>query len=232
MKKLLIITLLISLLTIFLAAESQIKFKETTVDFGEIDSGQVVDLNFEFENAGDDVLIIKNISTSCGCTAAKLLKKEFQPGEKGTIPVKFNSRGYQGKVTKSITVATNDKDNVYSRLQITGKVTLKDFAALELNPDQINFEKVKLNENYSKKISLKNTGTIDLKIIEVTHSPELNLEFTDKTVKPGKEMPVNVIFRPMQQGRFTAFLKIRTNAYRQRLVILRVNAETEVEEKE
>ena len=232
MKKLLIITLFISLLTVFLAAESQIKFKETTVDFGEIDSGQVVDLNFEFENTGNDVLIIKNISASCGCTATKLLKKEYQPGEKGTIPVKFNSRGYHGKVTKSITVATNDKENVYSRLQITGKVTLKDFAALELIPDQIKFEKVELNKSYSKKISLKNTGTIDLKIIEVTHGPELNLEFTDKTVKPGEEMPVNIVFRPMQQGRFTSFLKIRTNAYRQRLVILRINAESEGEGEE
>jgi hypothetical protein len=232
MKKLLLITFFIPLLTVFLAAESQIKFKETTVDFGEIDSGQVKDMNFEFENTGDSVLIIKNISASCGCTATKLLKKEYQPGEKGTIPVKFNSRGYHGKVTKSITVTSNDKANVYSRLQITGKVTLKNFASVELQPDQINFEKVKLNESYSKKISIKNTGTIDLKIIEVTHSPELTLEFTDKIVKPGKELPVNIVFRPMQQGRFTAFLKIRTNAYRQRLMILRVNAEIEVEEKE
>lgn len=232
MKKLLLITLFISLLTVFLAAESQIKFKETTVEFGEIESGQVVDLNFEFENTGDSLLIVKNISASCGCTATKLIKKEYQPGEKGTIPVKFNSRGYHGKVTKSITVTTNDKENVYSRLQITGKVTLKNFASIELAPDQINFEKVKLNESYSKKVSIKNTGTIDLKVIEVTHSPELTLEFTDKIVKPGKEMPVNIVFKPMQQGRFTSFLKIRTNAYRQRLMILRLNAEIEGEEKE
>ncbi len=232
MKKLLIITLFISLLTVFMAAESQIKFKETTVDFGEIDSGQVVDMNFEFENAGDSILIIKNISASCGCTATRLIKKEYQPGEKGTIPVKFNSRGYHGKITKSITVTTNDKENVYSRLQITGKVTLKNFASIELQPDQINFDKVKFDGSYSKKIAIKNTGTIDLKVIEVTHSPELTLEFTDKIVKPGKEMPVNIVFRPMQQGRFTSFLKIRTNAYRQRLVILRINAEIDMEEKE
>jgi hypothetical protein len=232
MKKLLLITLFISLLTLFLAAESHIKFKETTVDFGEIDSGQVVDLTFEFQNTGDTMLIIKNISASCGCTATKLLKKEYEPGEKGTIPVKFNSRGYHGKITKSITVASNDKDNVYSRLQITGKVTLKNFAAVELQPDQINFDKVKFDGSYSKKIAVKNTGTIDLKVIEVTHSPELTLEFTDKIVKPGKEMPINVILKPMQQGRFTSFLKIRTNAYRQRLVILRINADIEVEEKE
>lgn len=229
MKKLILITIFISLAVFSLNAASKMAFKETTLDFGEIDSGKVVDLNFEFENAGDSVLIIKNISTSCGCTATKLEKKEYQPGEKGSIPVKFNSRGLQGKISKYVTVTTNDKENIYSRLQITGKVTLKNFAAIELSPDKIDFEKVNLGKEYSRKIEIKNTGTIDLRVIEVTHSPEIVMEFPDKTVKPGDKLTVNITFKPMQQGRFTAFLKIRTNAYRQRLMITRLSAEIEEE---
>ncbi len=227
MKKLILTIIVIALAAFTLIADSKMTFKETTVDFGEIDSGQVIDLNFEFENTGDSVLIIKNISTSCGCTATKIEKKEYQPGEKGTIPVKFNSRGIQGKVSKYVTVTTNDKENIYSRLQVTGKVTLKNFAAIELNPDKIDFEKVKLGKEYSRKIEIKNTGTIELRVIEVTHSPEIVMEFPAKTVKPGGKLTVNITFKPMQQGRFTAFLKIRTNAYRQRLMITRLSAEIE-----
>ncbi len=229
MRKLFIIILFISLITFSLAANSRMEFKETTIDFGEVESGKVVDINFEFENTGDSVLVIKNISTSCGCTATKLEKKEYQPGEKGVIPVKFNSSGYNAKVTKSITIATNDTENPYSRLKITGSVVLKDFAAIEMEPDQLNFEKVKIDKDYSKKVNIKNTGTIELRIVEVTHSPEIMPEFTQKTVAPGKEMTVNIVFKPMQEGRFTTFVKIRTNAYRQRLVIIRVNAEVEEE---
>jgi hypothetical protein len=203
------------------------EFKETTIDFGEVESGQVVDINFEFENTGDTILLIKNISTSCGCTATKLEKKEYQPGEKGIIPVKFNSRGLNARITKSITVATNDKETPYSRLKITGKVVLKDFAAIELEPDQLNFEKVKMGKDYSKKISIKNTGTIDLRVVEVTHSPEVMPEFPEKIIEPGKAMNVKIGFKPMQEGHLTTFIKIRTNAYRQRLVIARVNAEVE-----
>lgn len=229
MKKLILTIIFISLAAFTLIADSKMTFKETTVDFGEIDSGQVVDLSFDFENTGDSVLIIKNISTSCGCTATKLEKKEYQPGEKGSIPVKFNSRGIQGKVSKFVTVTTNDKENIYSRLQLTGKVTMTNFAEIELTPDKIDFEKVTLGKEYSKKIEIKNTGTIELRVIEVTHGPEIVMEFPDKNVRPGDKLTVNITFKPMQEGRFTSFLKIRTNAYRQRLMITRLSAEIEKE---
>lgn len=225
MKKLILIIIVISLAAFSLTAQSKMTFKETTIDFGEVDSDASVDVNFEFENTGTDMLIIKNISTSCGCTAATLEKKEYKPGEKGNIPVKFNARGMEGKISKYVTVTTNDQENIYARLQITGKVTMKNFAAVEMTPDKIDFGNVSIGKEYSKKIEIKNTGSIELRIIEITLSPETVMEFPAKDVRPGDTMTVNVTFKPMQEGHFTAFLKIRTNAYRQRLMITRLNAE-------
>jgi len=220
-----VITILVSGLSLPLAAQAKIKFESTEVDFGEIESGKVVDVEYKFENAGDSLLVIKNIAASCGCTAAKLEKKEYQPGEKGTLSVKFYSRGYNGKVTKTITISTNDKSNVYTRLKITGKISLKDFAAIEVGPDRIDFKEVVLEKKYSEKIKIKNAGSIDLRIIEVTHSPEIWPEFSQKVIAPDEEIDVNIVFKPMQKGRFATFLKIRSNSYRQRMVIIKVNAE-------
>lgn len=225
MKKLSVTILLIILLTFSLAAESKMTFKETTIDFGEVESGKIVDVKYEFENTGNSVLIIKSINAACGCTATKLEKKEYAPGEKGAIPVKFNSRGYNGRVTKTINIATNDKDNVFTQLKITGKVKLTNFAAIELVPDRIDFEKVELRGEYAKKIGIKNTGTVDLRIIEVSHSPEVMPMFPAKVIKPGEELTVKIQLKPMQKGRFTTFLKIRTNALKQRTVITQVRAE-------
>jgi hypothetical protein len=225
MKKLILTIIVLSLAAFSLTAQAKMTFKETTIDFGEVDSGETVDITFEFENTGKDVLTIKNISTSCGCTAATLEKKEYKPGEKGNIPVKFNSRGMEGKVSKYVTVTTNDQENIYARLQITGKVTMKNFAAVELTPDKIDFGTVNIGKEYSKKIEIKNTGSIELRIIEVTLSPEVVMAFPAKEVRPGDTMTVDITFKPMQEGHYTAFLKIRTNAYRQRLMITRLNAE-------
>jgi hypothetical protein len=225
MKKLLVIMLFVSLLAAFLPAKSEIKFKQTVFDFGEVNSGDEVSANFEFENVGDSVLIIKNVSTTCGCTTTQLEKLEYQPGEKGTIPAKINSKGYSGKVTKTITVSTNDEANPYSRLKITGKVNLKDFAELEMTPDTLDFGKVEIGKTYSKKVTLKNPGNLDLEIMEITHGPEINMGFVDKKIRPGAEIALEVAFKPMQEVPLTTFLRLRTNAYRQRLMIVRIAAE-------
>ncbi len=223
-KNLSMALILLTMFSISLFAKATIKFKETIIDFGESESGKVIDVQFEFENLGDEMLLIKNVSTSCGCTAAKLEKKEYQPGEKGVIPVKFFTQGYTGKVSKTITVSTNDKDNIYTRLRLDGNLKLTNFAKAELAPDKIDFGEVKLGEKYTQKIMLKNTGTIDLKVVEITHAPEMNLVFKQIVVPPGEEAEIEIILTPMDQGKFFKFLKIRTNAYRQSLVIARVNA--------
>ena len=208
-----------------LSADSKISFESTELSFGEIDSGKVVDVTFKFKNTGDTPLIIKNVSASCGCTATKLTKKEYGPGESGELPVKFYSRGYNGKVIKSVTVSTNDKTAAYTRLKIAGQVNLKDFATLELNNDKVNFKEVVMGKSYNEKVTLKNTGTIDLRIIDVTHSPDVYPIFKKKLLKPGEDSEMELVFNPMQSGRFATFVKIRTNAYKQRMMIVKVSAE-------
>jgi hypothetical protein len=225
--KRLFIMILVPLLAVTLAATAKMTFEKTELEFGDLESGKVVDLEFKFKNTGDETLIIKNISSSCGCTVTKVDKKEYKPGEEGTIPVKFFSQGYNGQVTKTITVSSNDEENVYTRLKIAGNVVLKDFAAWEIvgGNDRLDFSEVALGQKYTEKIKLKNTGTIDLRIIEVTHAPEISPEFNKKILAPDEEGEINITFKPMQAGRFAAFMRIQTNSYKQRSIILKVSAD-------
>lgn len=208
-----------------LAAESRIVFESTEVDFGEIDTGKVVDLTFKFKNAGDETLIITSINSSCGCTVPKIEKKEYQPGEKGVIPVKFNSKGLSGSVVKTVVVFTNDKNNLNTTLKIKGTVVLKDFATIQLEPEHVDFAVVEAGKEYSRDIKIKNSGTIDLKVLEVTHSPQVYLLFDKDVVEPGGEIVFKVVFTPKQLGRFASFMRLRTNAHRQGLKIIKVSAE-------
>jgi len=225
MKKTSIILFIISQFSFLLFSQPVIKFKQEVIDFGEIQSGKVIDLKFEFVNDGDTTLIIKNIRTTCGCTVTQIEKREYKPGENGKIPVKFFSQGYNGKIVKTLTVITNDKTNQYTRLKITGKIILKDFASIKIFPDRVDFKDIKIEEKYSKKISIHNTGTIDLIILEVTHAPEIMVEFEKKIIKPNEISEINIILNPMQTENLTTFLKIRTNAYRQNISIVRINVE-------
>ena len=133
-------------------SKPEMKFMNTTIDFGEVESGKIVNVKFEFENKGDSLLLIKNIRTTCGCTVTRLAKREYKPGEKGVIPVKFYTSGLRGNVIKTITVSTNDPENVYHSLKLKGIVKLKDFAQAEMDPKVIDFKKVFLGELYDEKI--------------------------------------------------------------------------------
>jgi len=106
-------------------------------------------------------------------------------------------------------------------------VVLKDFAAVKLPTDRIDFGSVMLGREYDETIKIKNTGTINLRIIETTHSPDVYPVFTAKIIKPGDEAEIKIVFTPMQTGRFATFLKIRTNAFRQRLMIVKLSADVQ-----
>jgi len=215
------------LLSALAFAKPAIRFKSTSIDFGQAASGKIVDIVFEFENSGDDVLIIKNIIPACGCTTAALTKKEYQPGEKGTITSKFNTSGYNGKVVKTITVNSNDANAAETRLTLSGTVIVKDFAQADLKPGQIDFGSVSAGKTYVRKLNLSNTGNLDLRILEVGSSPEVSLVFNANTVGSRKSSEIILTFTPFEKGVFNNMVKIRTNDYRSPYMFVRLEAQVD-----
>lgn len=211
-------------LALTLAADSAIKFKQTELDFGELESGSTAEVKFEFENVGDSPLIIKNVSTSCGCTATKLDKMEYKPGEKGVIPTKFMSAGYSGKVIKTVTVTTNDPKTQHTILKISGEVKLTKFAQIELETDKIDFATVNMGGKYTQQIALRNPGTIDLMILELIHGPEITPQVSGKIIPANGAGVLDILFTPMATGAFNAFMKIRTNAHKQPVTLIKLSA--------
>lgn len=120
MKKILFIILLASMAAY---AKSGISFDRTEFDFGTIQEGATPIATFTFRNTGNSVLVIERIKTSCGCTSTLLSKKELDPGEQGVLEITFDSEGYNGLITRTITVLTNDPANKEVKLKIKATVT-------------------------------------------------------------------------------------------------------------
>lgn len=85
-----------------------IHFAETQHDFGVVKEGQKVEYTFTFDNSGKTNLEIGDIKTSCGCTAALVSQKVLAPGEKGTLKVELDTSKRQGKMSRMITITSND----------------------------------------------------------------------------------------------------------------------------
>jgi len=138
------------------------EFKETSRNFGQIKQGEVVSHEFTFRNSGNAVLVVKNVSTSCGCAAALVSQKEIPPGREGKLKVTFDSRGYAGKVIKYVYFESNDPDNPRQELSITAEVEVGPAPRIELEPYNLDLGLVLEGESSEAVIKIKNSGQLEL----------------------------------------------------------------------
>lgn len=107
--------------------QADIKFEQTTHDFGTFsENNPVVSYAFQFTNTGDAPLVIHQAVASCGCTVPEYTQEPILAGKTGTVKVTYNGTGrYPGHFKKSITLRTNAKTEMI-RLFIEGDMSAKD----------------------------------------------------------------------------------------------------------
>jgi hypothetical protein len=99
-----------------------IGFDKTSHDFGPVPEGPRVSHRFKVKNSGAAPLEIKNVSATCGCTAAITKDKVIKPGGTGEIEVSFDTQGRPGKNVKTVSVSSNDPRTPTATLTINADV--------------------------------------------------------------------------------------------------------------
>ncbi len=168
-------------------------------DFGSVDQGAIIKYRFVVVNNGDDLLKIRNVVTSCGCTAAEPEKKELAPGESTTINAEFSTVGRIGKQAKYITVYSNDVNNSALQLLITGDVievvkpdeTPK--PKLVFPETQHDFGTVKEGQILEYTFRFKNSGNADLIIKDIKTSCGCTaVNLSEKVIPSGGDGTIKV----------------------------------------
>lgn len=83
-------------------------------DFGEIKQGDVVTTEIAVRNVGKNDLKIEAVSTSCGCTSARIQPDVIPVGGEGKLFIRYNSGAHpdRGRVQRHIYIASNDPGEV------------------------------------------------------------------------------------------------------------------------
>jgi hypothetical protein len=115
------------------AVGPRLMFEGATHDFGQIGPGTKNVCEFKFENAGDELLKITNVTKSCGCTPFTLEKKEYNPGESGTLKVSYKASSRPGSAKKYLYVQSNDKTKPKTALTVKATIVQK----VEFEPKQL-----------------------------------------------------------------------------------------------
>ncbi|MCR4280467.1 MAG: DUF1573 domain-containing protein [Candidatus Komeilibacteria bacterium] len=105
-----------------------LEFEEKSYDFGIVkQSGGTVSHEFSFMNAGAEPVMITDVMTSCGCTAATVNVRQINPGEEAVLTVVFNPNLHAepvGRCYKTITVLTEPAMSEPIELKIWAEVDL------------------------------------------------------------------------------------------------------------
>lgn len=88
--------------------KAEFKFNEEKHDFGKIQQGKPVTVNFEFTNIGAEPLILAKVEPTCGCTIADYTKTPVKKGAKGNIKITYNAAALM-PFNKTIVVTSNAK---------------------------------------------------------------------------------------------------------------------------
>ncbi len=205
MKKtlsILVFTLLFS--NIFADKGVKISFSKKLHDFSKVEEKKgIVSTIFEFTNDGNKPLIVRNVTTSCGCTTPEWTKKPIMPGKKGFVKATFNPLNRPGRFNKSITVFTNS-EKPKTVLTITGSVIRKKESIKELYPYQLGQLRYNINRFAITRIFKGNKKSAEIKVYNPTdkditlgfeNTPDhVDIKMSRKKIKSKKSEIITCIY--------------------------------------
>src|SRR6185503_22700 len=186
----------------------KIEFPAPFFNFGRVPSGKVFNHDFVFTNAGDQVLEIREIKSSCGCTAATNWTRHVEPGKSGVIPILFDSSGMAGAVRKSLAVASNDPIQPSAVLDFTAMIwklidALPPTVAFIFGPD------FQTNQTRVARIVTNVDGPVKISPPVWTNT---SFKAELKTVREGKEFELHVsVIPPLGPGSLVVPITMETS---------------------
>lgn len=137
-------------------------FENPAHDFGNVHDTSPLPTKFKFTNKGNARLTINAVNTGCGCTASKLAKNDYEPGESGEIEITYTPKG-GGRTQRSINVVSNDPVSPNTSITIAANV----IPLLEARPQNIQFGQVTIGESRTVQLVLVSRDK-DVKVTSVT----------------------------------------------------------------
>lgn len=139
---------------------------EKLKNMGKVPQGEILEVDFEIVNEGDEMLEIKAVRPTCGCTVADF-DREISPGKTGFIKAKLDTRDFSGPISKSILVMTNDPVNPTVTMVIKTEV----HPYVEILPRAlVRFNAVQHEPMQQKLTVVPGDGATDFKVTGVTSS--------------------------------------------------------------
>jgi len=171
------ISIVISLCFSASALCAELSWEYTRVEIKAKPGQSSVEVDFPFQNNGQDVVHIETVESSCSCTSAIVGKSTIAPGESGAVTTVFEFGEREGLQQKQVKVITDKQKQTTLFLVV-------DIPRLyEVEPRRLIWS---LNDDSTQSYRITNVSTNPVAVVSVTSS---NTDFTPelKEIQPGFE---------------------------------------------
>lgn len=182
-------------------------------DFHNVEEGGDIVHEFHIVNRGKSTLLITNVSTSCGCTAAVEDRKQIPPGGRGIIKATYHTKGRPGHATKVITVACNDPVNPNYQMKLDMTVIRE----IDVQPEKVYLYNVPHGQAQTTTVKILGKAKTNFKILSAdVQNKSVTVVSIVPTVDTGSDRKGAVLTitlpadRPI--GNFTDSIKVMTNS--------------------
>jgi len=205
-------------------------------DLGKIKPDEEQTHIFTLKNEGGETLIIERVQAPCGCTATMLSEERIPPGKTVQLEVTFNPRGYDGEVTQSVYIYSNDPENQRKRIAIKADVEHIPSPEIELSSQIWDLSLVSRGDssNFTLKIANQGDLNLDIESIDIPEHIHYDQELLifPKQLAPEEEVEISFTYDSSEHkiGVVREYVRLVTNDPDQKNVTLRI--EGYIKEKE
>jgi len=186
--------ILLLLGTDIVRAQPKLVVEGGTIDLDTLNAGAVAERKITLKNAGSEELVLGKVEPSCGCTGSIVSSSNLKPGESGTLLITFNSKNFNGKIHKTVTINSNDPQTPKSIVEFTGFV----IEEVSISETRFSFKDATVGERQTANVTLTNNGKQPLELKGFTTTLEgLTLKFPS-TVKPGESVQIVADYLPKE----------------------------------
>jgi len=227
-----IILILVSIFLLFTGCSSpkppKLVLSEESWHYGEVRPDEKRSHKFILENKGSEELIIESVYSSCGCIETVLSKKNIPAGKKAELEAIFDPYGYEGEITKHVTIKSNDPENPEKKIELNITVLHVPNPDMTLSRQMFNLGDIDrgISENLAIQFTISNNGDADLIIEEFVLDDIFNhgLNFPI-VILPGEkyEIELSLNMSQLSEGKFRKTVRIKSNDPQNQTVFIRIS---------
>jgi hypothetical protein len=182
-----------------LLSAPSIKILSPNIELGEVNYRNTpVAIKIVVKNDGTDTLHIREVKPGCGCTVADISSKNIAAGDSATINASLDVSNYSGKITKGITVFSDDTKNPNAYIMLSCYV----IRPFEVKPKYLSFDKVIVGEPSTTEVLIVNNSANDAVVKSVSIDKDyiiVNLK-KDDVIKKGEPFKLLATAIATQKG--------------------------------